>query len=83
MAQPSLASRTAEYVDHDIRYVDINKCVPGGHARAIKPGGIEQITNSIREDGYKRVPHNSSYSINEYFSYTHTHTLIIIPYVLL
>jgi hypothetical protein len=55
MAQLSLAVRTAEYIDNEVRCVDIHKCIPGAHARAIKPGGIEKITDSIRDDGYKRV----------------------------
>lgn len=57
----SLALRTAQYVDSETRYVDINNCVAGAHARALKPGGIEQITISIRADGYKRVPFTHNY----------------------
>ena len=50
-----LSTRTVQYIDMDITTVDISKCVAGTHARAIKPGGIEAIKDSIKETGYKRV----------------------------
>jgi hypothetical protein len=54
-AAQTLTGRTAQYVDTTKSRVDINKCVPGAHARAIKPGGIDSIKSSIQENGYRRV----------------------------
>jgi hypothetical protein len=51
----ALTERIARYVDESQRFVDISKCIPGAHARAIKPGGKLLVKNSILEDGYKRV----------------------------
>ena len=55
MAHESLAARTAKYIDHSVHHVDITKCTVGAHARAIKPGGVDSIVTSIKEDGYKPV----------------------------
>ena len=62
MAAQSLVERSDQFIDHETRHVDIHMCIPGAHARAIKPGGIDQITESIRTDGYKRVQ-NSNYPL--------------------
>jgi hypothetical protein len=51
----ALTERVSMYVDETRHAVDINKCFPGSHARAIKPGGVQNIMTSIKEDGYKRV----------------------------
>ena len=58
MATKSLTARAEEFIDPDQTHVDIHKCVAGSNARAIKPGGLDEITSSIRTDGYKRVPSN-------------------------
>ena len=50
-----LTERIAGYVDNEKRTVDISKCVPGAHARAIKPGGVSTLKTSIMEEGYKLV----------------------------
>jgi hypothetical protein len=53
--QMTLTGRANAYVDATVCTVDINKCSAGSHARAIKPGGIQAIVTSIKDDGYKRV----------------------------
>ena len=55
MANTALAQRVAQYIDADLVHVDISHCFPGAHARAIKPGGLSTITESIKENGYTRV----------------------------
>jgi hypothetical protein len=61
MAAVALALRSREYIDGAQHFVDVMCCVPGAHARAIKPGGIHSLKESIMETGYKRV--RTHYSI--------------------
>ena len=53
--QETLTKRADAYVDGDVTFVDINQCVAGAHARAIKPGGIIVLRESIVASGYSRV----------------------------
>jgi hypothetical protein len=55
-----LSLRADEYIDKEHSYVDIHQCIPGAHARAIKPGGIHTIKHSIMDNGYKRVTNQNT-----------------------
>jgi hypothetical protein len=50
-----LSARTKKHLLNDKMFIDIQHCVPGAHARAIKPGGLATLKQSITRDGYKRV----------------------------
>jgi hypothetical protein len=56
MATRKVNQRAQEYIDLETKYVDINQCVTGSNARAIKPGGIVALKESIKDQGYDRVP---------------------------
>jgi predicted methyltransferase len=55
MKRRTVVDRDSEYIDLDTHTIDINKCVAGSNARAIKPGGVVAIKNSIIANGYGRV----------------------------
>jgi hypothetical protein len=49
------ADRAKEYVKNGTVLVDITLCTPGSNARAVKPGGVASLMESIKESGYQRV----------------------------
>jgi hypothetical protein len=51
----SITNRASPFLHPKLNHVDISKCNMGNFARAIKPGGVCKIVESIRELGYKRV----------------------------
>jgi hypothetical protein len=53
--EQTLVQRAEAYVNKDIIFVNIADCVPGSNARAVKPGGVSNLVDSITEDGYKLV----------------------------
>ena len=52
----TVTQRAEEYLDLAVVVINVALCVPGSMTRAIKPGGVAQLCDSIRETGYKRVP---------------------------
>ena len=62
MKRRTVVDRANEYIDGDTHMIDISKCVAGSNARAIKPGGVVEIKNSIMENGYGRV-HTNDFTI--------------------
>jgi hypothetical protein len=45
----------AVYIDGTQQFVDITRCRPGPHTRAIKPGEIARLKKSIMDTGYQVV----------------------------
>ena len=58
-----LTERIQEWIVRDERTVDITRCHRGYNARAIKPGGVIKIVDSIGESGYKPVSSSPAYVI--------------------
>ena len=73
----NLRARTNEFVDATIVTVDINMCELGSNARAIKPGGVHTLVDSMRSDGYKRVAsHHPIHTLSTHHPVSITRCLI-------
>jgi hypothetical protein len=73
MAARQLTERTEQYIADEQRPIDINQCVPGAHARAIKPGGVDTLKTSVKDDGYKRVTNSIPLRTDDTL-FTHTNS---------